>query len=360
MDIPLWFLKRLIHWLPYKYFRIFSYHYDIDPKTYRGSLFEPLLISTATINLNVPDLTNLEKIDHIKNFEPTEEIPRISSNFCNTILPAYYALKNKPKSNRGRKAKTNKNKKKRRKQGNGSEFNSQMTFDVKSPVLNGKYYIIKIFRKGSIQIPGSIALRFDDIDEPLRILSKYISKYIDQPIDLSNYTNKRVAMVNFGAPLSDDDYIINEDKLGELLNLDGEARELMVIRDVKYINHKGNGTKLKLSRPTKTNPKRDTTVKVSAAKAEFDGGISFEDTKRTYWWLNDYIIKHFDEVMIYKKSNKYLHKMQENNNASIENWQDYDDSESSDTEDESYVQQKQALESTEDWLNKNPIDVVVE
>lgn len=394
MKISLWLLKRLIHWLPYQYFRIFAYYYQIDPATYKGSLFEPLLMSTANINLKIRSISDvIADVDHITNFEPTEIIPRIASNFCSVVLPKYDAeYINKPKSNRGRKPKTDKKKKKRKKQGTGNEFNSQMTFDVKSNELDNKYYKVKIFRKGSIQIPGCLALEDSHINPILETLSKYIMSYMpNQIIDLTKYESKSIGMVNYGSDLScrpdinlsiqcacgskksykecaclvEFDYIIDEYALGELIDEDEEEKKKMGINDVIFITLKGNYTKLKLSRPTDSNSDRDTTVKITSTKIAFDGGISFEDTKKTYWWLNDYIIKHFDKVVIYRNSNRCMHKKRIEKNQIIDicdskllelrkekekyNW---DDSESSDTEDELYQESFEEKETTEDWLNK--------
>jgi hypothetical protein len=162
-------------------------------------------------------------------------------------------------------------------------------------------------------------------------------------------------MINFGAPLTDKNYyILDEYKLGELIYNAAEDRKIMDIREVTYINDEGHGTKLKLLRPTIKRADRDTTVKISSTKAEFDGGGSLEDTVRTYWWLNDFIIKHFDEVVIYKNPNKFLHNLNkkptiintdEGNNI---NW---DDSDSSDTDDEAYDEVYKEKETTADWLN---------
>lgn len=391
MKISIWLLKRIMNWLPYNHFRIIAYYYRIDPTTYKGSLFEPLLMSTANINLKIPQISEIiDKVDHIVNFEPTEIVPRIASNFCSAILPKYDAeVINKEKSNRGRKPKTDKQKKKRKKQGNGKEFNSQMTFDVKSPDIEKKHYKIKMFRKGSIQIPGCLALESTHIDPILTILSNYIMSYIpDQLIDLTQYEPKSIGMVNHGSDLSCNpnihafdmcscgikktykeckcmshyDYIIDEYRLGELINEDVEEKEKMGINDVIFISLKGNYTKLKIRRPTLKNAERDTTVKITSTKLAFDGGISFEDTKKTYWWINDYIIKHFDEVMIYRKSNRYINKKKwesqleckitnfdKSKQAELE--EDWSNSDSSDTEDETYGEQVTEPYTTEDWLN---------
>jgi hypothetical protein len=394
MKISKWLLERLMHWLPYHHFRIIAYYYEIDIAIYKGSIFEPLLMSTANINLKFPEISDvIAKIDHVDNFEASEIIPRIASNFCSAILPKYDAeYINKEKSNRGRKPKTDKKKKKRKKQGTGSEFNSQMTFDVKSPDIENKYFKVKIFRKGSIQIPGCLELGDSHIHPILTILSKYLMEYMpDQEIDLTKYSSKSIGMVNHGADLScnpkiilrdrcgcghkksfkecpcliEFDYIIDEYKLGKLINDDIEEKKKMGIRDVIFITLKGNYTKLKLSRPTASNPNRDATVKITSTKVAFDGGISFEDTKATYWWLNDYILKHFDEVIIYRNSNRFLHKkrierprikcevLDDKLNQQEERDANYwNQSDSSDTEDESYDAVHLTEETTADWLNK--------
>jgi hypothetical protein len=356
MKISLPLLKKIIQWLPYPQFRIFAYYYDLDPFLYRGSLFEPLLQSTSNVNLKSKALDEaFDKIDHLVSFELTDDIQRIVSPFFKKVNPEYLAILNKPKSNRGRKPKKDNKKKKRKKQGTGDQFSSQMTFDIKSKIP-GKLYKIKLFRKGSIQIPGSRELENADIIEPLRILSSYLSNYLGKELDLTKYDSKSIGMINFGAPLTDNKYyIIDEYKLGELIYNAEEDRKIMGIREVTYINDEGHGTKLKLLRPTLKRLDRDTTVKISPTKAEFDGGCSLEDTLRTYWWLNDFIIRHFDEVVIYINPNKFLHNLSKKptitKNANAGNDINWDDSDSSDTDDEAYDEVYKEKETTADWLN---------
>src|SRR5208282_2061231 len=106
------------------------------------------------------------------------------------------------KSNRGRKKKE-KTRKMRKYQGDGSSFNSQITFSVigthirRTPVIpetakpeikveklgNGlesvtKAYKIKVFRNGSTTIPGILTEDMSDIAQPLREVCAYLGKML--------------------------------------------------------------------------------------------------------------------------------------------------------------------------------------
>ena len=76
------------------------------------------------------------------------------------------------KSNRGRK-KILRVVRLRKKQGDGSSFNSQITFHMRSPSYDAKEYKIKIFNNGSVQIPGLKKIDMvDDVVDCIEVIAK--------------------------------------------------------------------------------------------------------------------------------------------------------------------------------------------
>ena len=82
-----------------------------------------------------------------------KKIIKIGCNYGSHISEDYTSYFNteKPKTNRGRKPK--KIESSRKKQGNGSHFNSQITFTIVDEI-NSSIYQVKLFTNGRLQIPG--------------------------------------------------------------------------------------------------------------------------------------------------------------------------------------------------------------
>jgi hypothetical protein len=82
-----------------------------------------------------------------------EDIIKIGCNYGEYISDKYIELTTKvKKSNRGRKKKE-KTVTKRKQQGNSKYFNSQITFTILDSINKQKFYHIKLFANGTIQIP---------------------------------------------------------------------------------------------------------------------------------------------------------------------------------------------------------------
>jgi hypothetical protein len=111
-------------------------------------------ISGILANVNIDD-------KDIEKFEPNESVVIIESNFGRKVHPSYFdGIVEKVKSSRGRKPKPKKVKKERKKQGSGKCFNSQVTFIVRTDIVDKKSlcgfkeYKFKIFRGNKEQLPG--------------------------------------------------------------------------------------------------------------------------------------------------------------------------------------------------------------
>lgn len=133
-------------------------------------------------------------------------IVKIDCNFVHLIAPGYIPREPVKKSNRGRKKKE-RVRKNRKYQGDGSSFNSQITFTVLGTVVRlhkddkhkhsavplpdgmeriTKEYKIKVFRNGSIAAPGVLREDLQDVIPPLREVADYLDIYLNSGIKVEN------------------------------------------------------------------------------------------------------------------------------------------------------------------------------
>lgn len=169
-----------------------------DLENYKSSelLFSPFENSTCSVN---GLLTNVrfEEEEIIDFLECRGNILRMDCNFGHVISEKYMNMQPEKKSNRGRKKKE-RTRKSRKYQGDGTCFNSQITFTVlgthirripyvpdkhhlKTIKLGGgkesvtKEYKIKVFRNGSITVPGILTEDMSDLTIPLREVCEYLT-----------------------------------------------------------------------------------------------------------------------------------------------------------------------------------------
>jgi hypothetical protein len=166
-------------------------------------LFSPFENSTCSVDGFLRSV-NFNEEDIIDYMVCEGNIVGMDCNFGHKVLESYVASKPEKKSNRGRKKKE-KQKKMRKYQGDGSSFNSQITFTVlgthirKIPYIPDKHslkstklgqglekvtkeYKIKVFRNGSITVPGILTEDMTDITQPLNDICKYLSKFLAEDI----------------------------------------------------------------------------------------------------------------------------------------------------------------------------------
>ncbi len=137
----------------------------VYPETH---LFTQPVSTTNTMEGYMSNVSFHER-DLIEELLPDQEIVMYRCNYGKLMYPGYSEPVKIRKTNRGRKKKEKK-KKPRKKQGNGDDFNSQVTFVVRSTLLDepedydeegnaivspdDKVYKFKVFRTGKVQLPG--------------------------------------------------------------------------------------------------------------------------------------------------------------------------------------------------------------
>lgn len=169
-------------------------------------LFSRMENSTCTVEGKFKNVNHNEE-DLMPQLKCTGNIVLIDSNFGHLKLEGYEIPVKIRKSNRGRKKKE-KVKKNRKYQGDGSGFNSQITFTIlgivirPTPFITDKHskkaekmdhdgisfekfqkeYKIKVFRNGKITIPGVLLENLDDIQKPLKELENYFTGLFLKPV----------------------------------------------------------------------------------------------------------------------------------------------------------------------------------
>lgn len=122
---------------------------------------EILSIPLTTTHTLFGVLENGDQINHedISMYECTDKVFHIKSNYGEKWYNGYIPPVKEKQSNKGRKRKV-KVKKPRKMQGSGECFNSQITFEVLSDIVDPKsergykVYKFKVFRNNKIQLPG--------------------------------------------------------------------------------------------------------------------------------------------------------------------------------------------------------------
>lgn len=184
--------------------------------------------SCANISFNEKELndTVISKLHLIVSND--DKILKISSNFIDPDIISDELLQqiklkeeeiilNSDVKKRGRKKKdiTQYFVQQRKKQGTGKHFNSQITFMIKSFVIPGKIYNIKLFRTGSIGVPGINSL--DDIKNVLIYLVNKLKNVFDSDqLLLSPITPKMINYKTFF--VIPNNYILNYNRLKNILN----------------------------------------------------------------------------------------------------------------------------------------------
>ena len=198
-------------------------------------LTDNLQITTMTIDAFVKNISFNEKelndnvIDKLKSIVFNDNIIlKISSNFIDPdIISNELEIDMKKKEEevelnnnikkRGRKKKdiTQFYTQQRKKQGTGKHFNSQITFMIKSFIIPNKIYNIKLFRTGSIGVPGINSL--DDIKDILNYLVDKLKFVFDNDQLILSDINPK--MINYKTFFTiNNDYILNYNRLKNILN----------------------------------------------------------------------------------------------------------------------------------------------
>lgn len=279
--------------------------------------FDIIILNTNKGMLKIPNTTGVDNNDLIKeyteliesgvkNYHITDNIIRIGCNYGEFITNEYIELnKPKKKSNRGRKKKIKKPST-RKQIGNGRYFNSQITFSIQE---NEKYYHLKLFTNGTVQVPfvsdENVEIITPTIIKIINLVSQYDTVKVDNEkncdiiyiksimrnykfniinedlfLDLNKFqklvanfkhyfeNDKKIIDKNFDIPEIDSNlYITNWELLSKL-----------PISLIKHSSERYVGFILKFFTPTSDKDKKQSTVKIfSSGKFNLDGCNSREE-----------------------------------------------------------------------------------
>jgi TATA-box binding protein (TBP) (component of TFIID and TFIIIB) len=262
------------------------------------NLFEEDYLMTAMINTTntlegkLNNLTFKEE-DMIKICYYTDDIIDISCNYGNVRHPDYHFVK---------KVNKKKNKlKKRKEQGDGTEFNSQITFTIKSGIVGLMPYKFKVFRPGQIQLPGAKIYAIDDIIRCSRLLTEYINTiYKRTDITLDSLS---AVMKNYKCVVKlPNESTLNLSKLTEILLAESEANGIFM---VKY-SRQDSKAAIVFNTPTPTD--RDKRLRLNvfmSGKINILGAYDEVYTRSTYRTIYNTIQKHYNDIVIYPNSTRY-------------------------------------------------------
>lgn len=253
-------------------------------------------------------LNEFMKINYFRSYKIDQsydrDILKIGCNYGECLSDLYLEL-TKPvkKSNRGRKKKIKKISN-RKVQGNGKYFNSQLTFTIMDNESIDRFYHLKLFTNGTIQIPFvcnedidsikyiiekviNIIKEFDDVKKNINndieieyiksIMRNYKFNIVDTTlfIDLNKF---RKVILNFKSYIENNNSIDidNEFYIPEInTNLyDEHFEELnaLTLTLVKHSSERYVGFLLKFMTPIESNTKKQSTVKIfSSCKFNLDG-----------------------------------------------------------------------------------------
>lgn len=167
-----------------------------------------ITVDTKILNIKfkvdelIPDILNLISCENNNKFILHDDILRIGCNYGEFKSKKYIELTTVvKKSNRGRKKKEKKESN-RKKQGNGEYFNSQITFTILDSVNRTKFYHVKLYTNGTIQIPAvcneDITTIHYLIDYIIEIIKHFDYIKINKDEDIVvNYEDTRSTMRNY-------------------------------------------------------------------------------------------------------------------------------------------------------------------
>lgn len=258
-------------------------------------LMTTLVNTTNTLEGKLMSLTFMEE-EMIKLCYYTDDILDVSCNYGNVRHPDYYCVKKLKK----KKVKA----KKRKEQGNGSEFNSQITFTIKAQCPDAKPYKFKVFRPGQIQLPGAKIYALEDIIRCCNILTQYINTI---------YERTDIELVNLSA--------VMKNYRCEVKLPPGELLYLMTIKELLLAQKETNGvfmvkygrqdSKLAVifNTPTPTDTDKKARINIfMSGKINILGGYDVVYTKHMYNVIYNLIKDNYNKVVIRPNDTYYAWK----------------------------------------------------
>jgi hypothetical protein len=272
-----------------------------------------LILSTITVEAKISNINFKEKdLIQLLSLDEKSDIIKIGCNFNEYISDRYIEL-TKPvkKSNRGRKKK-NKPVSTRKIQGNGKYFNSQITFTILDSIDKNKFYHLKLFTNGTIQIPYVC-------NENIEIIKPIIVLIIDK---INNFKNIKIdaeknieivyiksIMRNYKFNIHEENLFIDLYKFQNILldyknvQIDTDIYKLynLELNLIKFFPERYTGIILKFKTPIEDNVNKLTTVKIfSSGKINIDGSNSLIESNKIKNIIESLIEKNKEIILYYK------------------------------------------------------------
>lgn len=291
-------------------------------------IFTQPISTTNTVEGFISNVSFHER-DLIEELLPDENIVMYRCNYGKIKHDGYTEPVKERKTNRGRKKKPKK-KKARKRQGEGSDFNSQVTFVVRSESANlirttdantgetiyqvpygAKVYKFKVFRTGKVQLPGVCPEHVDDviisIKKVVTTLNFHLHPGETNPARISDIININPVMKNYKfrvkLPLG---HIIDMNSLRRILRRerttqclgdadiipdDPNVTERPSHPDIFMIKYTQQDSKLsiKFTTPIYHNPDKRTRVNIFGCSGKInilgalDADVSFQICEYMHW-----------------------------------------------------------------------------
>lgn len=289
-----------------------------------NSFFTELILSTITVEAKISNISFKEKdlINKLSLDQKTSDIIKIGCNYEEYISDKYLEL-TKPvkKSNRGRKKKI-KPISNRKIQGNGKYFNSQITFTILDHIDKSKFYHLKLFTNGTIQIPYVCNENIEIIKPIIELVIDLIKDIHDIKVDITKDIDIiyiKSIMRNYKFNISEEQYYIDLNKFQNILtqfkyyqinnnddfihnkNYDLDLLKSLELNMIKCNFERYTGIILKFKTPIDDNKNKLTTVKIfSSGKMNIDGSNNLEESTNIKKIIGNLIINNKDEILYIK------------------------------------------------------------
>ncbi len=289
-----------------------------------NSFFTDLILSTITVEAKISNISFKEKdlITKLSLDQKSSDIIKIGCNYEEYISDKYLEL-TKPvkKSNRGRKKKI-KPVSNRKIQGNGKYFNSQITFTILDHIDKSKFYHLKLFTNGTIQIPYVCNENIEIIRPIIKLVINLINDINDIKVDI----NKDIEIIyiksimrNYKFNISEEEYYIDLNKFQNILtqfkqyqlnnneefiyNKDYDVNLLnsLELNMIKCNFERYTGIILKFKTPIDDNKNKLTTVKIfSSGKMNIDGSNNLDESNNIKKIIGNLIFNNKEEILYTK------------------------------------------------------------
>lgn len=285
-------------------------------------IFTQPVSTTNTMEGYMSNVTFHER-DLIQELLPNDDLVLYRCNYGKLKLDGYTEPVKERKTNRGRKKKEKK-KKLRKKQGDGVDFNSQITFVVRSsltpdPIDNiipygTKVYKFKVFRTGKLQLPGVHQHLIEDVinctKKIVQVLNFHLHPGEIDPTKVTNIININPVMKNYKFMLKmPPGHIIDMESLKQVLsrerakqfNLVGEPSESPEHPPIFMLKYTRQDTKLsiKFTTPIYKKPKKKTRINIfMRGKINILGAFNAKITKQICEYLHWIFEAHFDILVV--------------------------------------------------------------